>query len=147
MELDDELMGQLVRFVSAHEVGHTLGLLHNFGSSSTVPVDSLRNKKWVEAHGHTPSIMDYARFNYVAQPEDSISEKGLFPRIGDYDKWAIEWGYRLFPDIKDQKEEKAFMNKWVIDSLSKNHRLWFGAFDLRCQSEDLGDDAVKAGTY
>ncbi|OQP64187.1 hypothetical protein A3860_21700 [Niastella vici] len=153
MEFDDELMGQLIRFVSSHEVGHTLGLMHNFGSSSTVPVDSLRNKKWVEAHGHTPSIMDYARFNYVAQPEDGITEKGIFPRIGDYDKWAIEWGYKLFPDLKDKKEEKAFMNKWVIDSLTTNHRLWygpqviFGAFDPRSQNEDLGDDAVKAGGY
>lgn len=153
MEFDDELMGQLIRFVSSHEVGHTLGLMHNFGSSSTVPVDSLRNKKWVEAHGHTPSIMDYARFNYVAQPEDNISEAGIFPRIGDYDKWAIEWGYKLFPGIKDAKEEKAFMNKWIIDSLSTNHRLWygpqmiFGSLDPRSQNEDLGDDAVKAGTY
>ena len=153
MEFDDELMGQLIRFVSSHEVGHTLGLMHNFGSSSTVPVDSLRNKKWVEAHGHTPSIMDYARFNYVAQPEDNISHAGIFPRIGDYDKWAIEWGYKLFPDIKDTKEEKTFLNRWVIDSLSANHRLWYGpqmiwtALDPRSQNEDLGDDAVKAGTY
>lgn len=153
MVFDDELMGQLIRFVSSHEVGHTLGLMHNFGSSSTVPIDSLRNKTWVEAHGHTPSIMDYARFNYVAQPEDNISEKGIFPRIGDYDKWAIEWGYKLFPDFKSSKEEKTFFNNWIIDSLSKNHRLWygpqmiFGAFDPRSQNEDLGDDAVKAGTY
>lgn len=153
MEFDDQLMGQLIRFVSSHEVGHTLGLMHNFGSSSTVPVDSLRNKKWVEAHGHTPSIMDYARFNYVAQPEDNITEAGIFPRIGDYDKWAIEWGYKLFPGFKDVKEEKTFFNKWVIDSLSGNHRLWygpqvvFGSFDPRSQNEDLGDDAVKAGMY
>jgi hypothetical protein len=153
MEFDDELMGQLIRFVSSHEVGHTLGLMHNFGSSSTVPVDSLRNKQWVEAHGHTPSIMDYARFNYVAQPEDNIGEAGIFPRIGDYDKWAIEWGYRFFPGVKDFKEEKAFFNKWIIDSLSKNHRLWYGpqmfftSFDPRSQNEDLGDDAIKAGIY
>ena len=74
MNYDEELMGQLIRFVSSHEVGHTLGLRHNFGSSSTVPVDSLRDKAWVEAHGHTPSIMDYARFNYVAQPEDGTGK-------------------------------------------------------------------------
>jgi len=153
MEFDDELMGQLIRFVSSHEVGHTLGLMHNFGSSSTVPVDSLRSKKWVEAHGHTPSIMDYARFNYVAQPEDSIGEKGIFPRINDYDKWAIEWGYRLFPGIKEPKDENTLLNKWVIDSLTHNHRLWYGpqsifvAFDPRSQNEDLGDDAMKAGSY
>jgi hypothetical protein len=97
MVFNDELMGQLIRFVSSHEVGHTIGLRHNHGSSSTVPVENLRNKSWVEANGHTPSIMDYARFNYVAQPEDKISQVGLFPRIGDYDKWAFAWVYKLFP--------------------------------------------------
>ncbi|HEX5651600.1 MAG TPA: DUF5117 domain-containing protein, partial [Chitinophagaceae bacterium] len=114
MQFDDELMGQLIRFVSSHEVGHTLGLRHNYGSSSSVPVENLRNKAWVEANGHTPSIMDYARFNYVAQPEDNISQKGIFPRIGDYDKWAIEWGYRQFFSYKSPEEEKAHLNKWVI---------------------------------
>src|SRR5688572_17251818 len=89
LRFPDSLMGKLIQFVSAHEVGHTLGLRHNFGSSSTIPVENLRNKTWVEQHGHTPSIMDYARFNYVAQPEDNIGELGLFPRIGEYDKWAI----------------------------------------------------------
>ncbi len=151
MIFSDELMGQLIRFVSSHEVGHTLGLRHNWGSSSTVPVDSLRSKAWVEAHGHTPSIMDYARFNYVAQPEDHVSEIGLFPRIGDYDKWAIEWGYKRFYQFKDGDDEKAFLNKWVIDSL-KNPRLWWGdgesnQDDPRSQTEDLGNDAMKASTY
>src|SRR5690606_15429008 len=118
MRFDDELMGQLIRFVSSHEVGHTLGLRHNYGSSSTVPVEKLRDKKWVEENGHTPSIMDYARFNYVAQPEDNISRAGLFPRIGDYDDWAIEWGYKLFPNITSEEEEKAHLNKWVITRLA-----------------------------
>ena len=151
MVFDDELMGQLIRFVSSHEVGHTLGLRHNFGSSSTVPVEKLRDKAWVEANGHTPSIMDYARFNYVAQPEDNISEKGLFPRIGDYDNWAIEWGYRLFPDLKNENVEKGKLNKWIIEKL-QNRRLWWGdgetnQDDARNQTEDLGDDAVKASMY
>jgi hypothetical protein len=114
MTFDDELMGQLIRFVSSHEVGHTLGLRHNFGSSSTVPVENLRNKAWVEANGHTPSIMDYARFNYVAQPEDSVGEKGIFPRINMYDEWAIDWGYRNLPQFKTPEEEKSYLNKWVI---------------------------------
>lgn len=148
---DDSLMGSLIRFISSHEVGHTLGLLHNFGSSSTVPVEKLRDKAWVEAHGHTPSIMDYARFNYVAQPEDSISETGLFPRIGDYDKWAIQWGYTWHPEFSTPEEEQKKLTQIVSDSLQKNHRLWFGngydPFDARCQSEDLGDNAVKAGEY
>jgi hypothetical protein len=150
MVFDDELMGQLIRFVSSHEVGHTLGLRHNFGSSSSVPVENLRNKAWVEANGHTPSIMDYARFNYVAQPEDNISDKGLYPRIGDYDKWAIEWGYKLFPQFKSPEEEKAYLNKWVIDKL-KDKRLWFGSEtnqdDPRSQSEQVGDDAMKGSMY
>jgi hypothetical protein len=151
MKFSDELMGDLIRFVSSHEVGHTLGLRHNFGSSSTVPVENLRNKAWVEANGHTPSIMDYARFNYVAQPEDNISPQGLYPRIGDYDKWAIEWGYRWFPDFKTTQEEETFFNKWIIDKTSKNKRLWFGTEtdrdDPRCQNEDLGDNAMLAGAY
>ena len=150
MELDDELMGQLVRFVSSHEVGHTLGLRHNMGSSSRTPVEKLRDKAWVEANGHTASIMDYARFNYVAQPEDNISEIGLFPRIGEYDKWAIKWGYTL-TFAKDEKEDKKIVNKWVIDSLKANPRLWFGTesnpVDPRSQTEDLGDNAMKASEY
>lgn len=148
---DDTLMGQLIRFVSSHEVGHTLGLLHNFGASASVPVDSLRSKAWVEAHGHTPSIMDYARFNYVAQPEDHIGEAGLFPRIGDYDLWAIEWGYRLYPGLASAEAEKSVLAPLVKRRL-ENPRLRFGSemlinTDPRDQNEDLGDDAVKAGTY
>jgi len=150
-EFDDELMGQLIRFVSSHEVGHTLGLRHNFGASATVPVDSLRNKRWVEKYGHTPSIMDYARFNYVAQPEDNISEAGLFPRINDYDKWAIAWGYRWHPEYKTPWEEQLAFTKMVTDSLKKNHRLFFGnemePADPRSQNEDLGNNAMKAGMY
>lgn len=150
MEFDDSLMGQLIRFVSSHEVGHTLGLRHNMGSSSRTPVELLRNKAWVEAHGHTASIMDYARFNYVAQPEDNISETGLFPRIGEYDKWAIQWGYKA-SFASDEKEDKKIVNKWIIDSLKANPRLWFGTetnpLDPRSQTEDLGDNSMKASEY
>lgn len=151
MLFDDELMGQLIQFVSSHEVGHTLGLRHNFGASSTVPVEKLRDKNWVAANGHTPSIMDYARFNYVAQPEDKLTRKELFARIGDYDHWAIEWGYRLFPEFKSADAEKGKLNSWVIEKL-KNRRLWWGdgemsQDDSRNQTEDLGDDAMKASMY
>lgn len=150
MRFSDSLMGQLIRFVSSHEVGHTLGLRHNWGSSSTVPVENLRNKAWVEANGHTPSIMDYARFNYVAQPEDHITEKGLFPRIGDYDKWAIEWGYRWTPPNVTPEQEVALLNQKTMQKL-KDKRYWFGTEtdpdDPRGQNEDLGDDAVKASNY
>lgn len=153
MKYDTELMGQLIRFVSSHEVGHTLGLRHNFGSSSTVPVDSLRDKAWVEAHGHTPSIMDYARFNYVAQPEDGIGHDGIFPRIGDYDKWAIRWGYSIMPEAYDDESDRYFLQSLFTPEVKGNRRLWFGdgetnqTRDSRCQTEDLGDDAVKASCY
>lgn len=150
MEFDEKLMGELIRFVSSHEVGHTLGLRHNYGSSSTVPVEKLRDKKWLEKNGHTPSIMDYARFNYVAQPEDNIGDSGIFPRIGDYDNWAIEWGYKRFNQFKSPDAEKEYLNKWVIKNL-KNERLWFGTetnpLDPRSQSEQVGDNAMIASTY
>ena len=151
MQLDDELMGQLIRFVSSHEVGHTLGLRHNFGSSHTVPVEKLRDKAWVEANGHTPSIMDYARFNYVAQPEDGITRAGIFPRIGIYDKWSIEWGYRWLPQFQTPEDEVAFSNQSIITKLKTDVRYTFGTEsdpnDPRNQSEDLGDDSMLASLY
>jgi len=150
MVFDDSLMGELIRFVSSHEVGHTLGLRHNMGSSSLTPVEKLRDKKWVEANGHTASIMDYARFNYVAQPEDSVGEKGLFPRIGEYDKWAIEWGYRFIGE-NDVEKDKKVNNKWIVEKLKNNPNLWFGGEgnnnDPRSQTEDLGSNSIKASEY
>jgi len=150
LHFDDSLMGQLIRFISSHEIGHTLGLLHNFGASSSVPVDSLRSRRWLEAQGHTPSIMDYARFNYVAQPEDQIREAGLFPRIGYYDKWAIAWGYKWFGENKTTEQEAGILDT-MTTVRQKDPRNWFGSelqsTDPRSQSEDLGDDAVKAGGY
>ncbi len=163
MRFDDELMGQLIRFVSSHEVGHTLGLRHNMGASSATPVDSLRSKAWVEANGHTASIMDYARFNYVAQPEDGISQTGIFPRINTYDKWAIEWGYKYFPDVtapilysdgeyvSEADQERLLLNKMTVAKLAESRRYWFGGEgydnDPRAQTEDLGDDAMRASDY
>ncbi|MBD0288285.1 MAG: zinc-dependent metalloprotease, partial [Flavisolibacter sp.] len=149
MKFDDSLMGDLIRFVSSHEVGHTLGLRHNMGSSSKTPVEKLRDKKWVEEHGHTASIMDYARFNYVAQPEDNISRKGIYPRRGEYDEWAIEWGYRWTD--KSAEEDRKESNRMIVERLSKNPRLWFGGEDFgndpRSQTEDLGDNSMKASEY
>jgi hypothetical protein len=120
------------------------------GSSSKTPVEKLRDKKWVEANGHTVSIMDYARFNYVAQPEDNINKSGLFPRVGDYDKWAIQWGY-TYTGQSDVNEDKKENNKWIIDNLKNNPRVWFGGegfgADPRAQMEDLGDNAVLASEY
>ena len=150
-EFDEELMGQLIRFVSSHEVGHTLGLRHNMGASAATPVEKLRDKAWVEKHGHTSSIMDYARFNYVAQPEDNISSEGIFPRINDYDKWAIQWGYSYFPNAKSEKEERKILNDLTVKTITGNRRLWFGGEghdnDPLALTEDLSDDVMKASDY
>jgi len=147
-KFDDKLMGELIRFVSSHEVGHTLGLRHNMGASSATPVEKLRDKDYQAKNGHTSSIMDYARFNYVAQPEDNVTT--LFPRIGDYDKWAIKWGYSYFEDTKNEAQEKAFLNEMTKEAY-KNNRLWFGSetspYDPRYQTEDIGDNAMRASEY
>ena len=146
-----ELMGQLIRFVSSHEIGHTLGLRHNFGASATVPVDSLRSNEYLAKNGFCPSIMDYARFNYVAQPEDNIEVKNLFPRINDYDKWAIEWAYKPIYDATDAESERYILNHITTEKTNQSKRLmWYDGEDLRGdprrQTEDLGDDAVKANS-
>lgn len=150
MEFDDELMGELIRFVSSHEVGHTLGLRHNYGSSSAYPVEKLRDAAWVKENGHAPSIMDYARFNYIAQPGDGITGADLYPRINFYDKWAIEWGYKLIPDVNSAAQETSILNKWII-AKADDPKYWFGTesnpSDPRSQNEDLGDDNVLASIY
>jgi hypothetical protein len=148
-QFDDALMGQLIRFVSSHEVGHTIGLRHNFGASNATPVEKLRDNKFIMANGHTSSIMDYARFNYVAQPEDSVTD--LFPRIGDYDKWAVEWGYKPIYNTKDEKADQVILNEWFKTKAYPNRRLWFlteiNPYDPRAQNEDLGDNAMLASEY
>ena len=146
VSFDDEVMGRLIRFVSAHEVGHTIGLPHNMGSSSAYPVDSLRSASFTKKFGTAPSIMDYARFNYIAQPED----KGvaLMPDIGVYDKHAVRWGYRPIPEAKTAKDEKKTLDKWIRDNEnSLMHRFGSAGIDPSSQTEDLGDDAVKASEY
>ena len=148
-EFDDEVMGRLIRFVSAHEVGHTLGLPHNMGSSCAYKVEDLRNVEFTQKYGTAPSIMDYARFNYVAQPQD----KGvaLMPNIGVYDKYAIAWGYRPIPG-KTAGEEKEILNSWITkhagDPMYRfGHQQVGDVVDPSSQTEDLGDDAVLASSY
>ena len=147
-QFDDDVMGELIRFVSAHEVGHTLGLPHNFGSSYAVPVDSLRSPTYTANHGTAPSIMDYARFNYIAQPGDGVTN--FFPAVGEYDKWAVKWAYTWFGDMPIEEQEKI-LHEWTTER-ADDHRYFFGSqtsnpIDPRSNREDLGDDAMRASYY
>ena len=145
----DEIMGRLIRFVSAHEVGHTIGLPHNMGSSVAYPVDSLRSVSFTQKYGTAPSIMDYARFNYVAQPGDG--DVSLMPYIGPYDIHAVRWGYRPIPSVEKAEDEKPILDQWIRDKeddpMYRFGRQQFGVVDPSSQTEDLGDDAIKASAY
>lgn len=148
-EFDKEIMGRLIRFVSSHEVGHTLGLPHNMGSSAAYPVDSLRSASFTKKHSTAPSIMDYARFNYVAQPGDE--GVALMPNIGVYDKYSIKWGYKPILD-KTAEEEKPILNSWITEHAGDplyrfGHQQVGDVHDPSSQTEDLGDDAIKASLY
>lgn len=148
-KFSNEHMGEAIRFVSSHEVGHTFGLKHNMGASFSYPVDSLRSPTFTKKmRGTASSIMDYARYNYVAQPQDNVTE--IRPQVGIYDKYAINWGYR-WVDTKTPQEELPLLNKWIRKH--ENNPLYFYGpqqstiIDPRSQSEDLGDNAVKASEY
>tara|TARA_R110002111_G_scaffold115640_1_gene176649 strand:- start:12271 stop:14757 length:2487 start_codon:yes stop_codon:yes gene_type:complete len=148
-QFKDEVMGRLIRFVSSHEVGHTLGLPHNMGSSVAYPVEKLRDAEFTKKFGTAPSIMDYARFNYVAQPGDE--GVALMPDIGVYDKYAIAWGYKPILD-KTSKEEKPVLNQWIMDHAGDpmyrfGHQQAGDVVDPSSQTEDLGDDAMLASDY
>ncbi|SHM36679.1 protein of unknown function [Cyclobacterium lianum] len=147
-EFKDEVMGRLIRFVSAHEVGHTLGLPHNFASSFAYPVDSLRSATFTAEYGTAPSIMDYARFNYIAQPEDEGVH--LYPEVGPYDKFAVGWGYRPILEAATPEEEQAILDQWILDKKGDpvfRYGRQGNAYDPSTQSEDLGDNAMKASDY
>ncbi len=150
LPLPDSLQGRLVQFVVAHEVGHTLGLPHNQTASAMYPADSVRSRTWVARMGHSPTIMDYARFNYVAQPEDSIPLQQLIPTVGPYDKYSIRWGYMPIPGARTPDDERA-----ALDAIAREQDTvpWyrygvpddFGSIPFTAYSEAVGDeDAVKS---
>ena len=148
-EFKDEVMGRLIRFVSSHEVGHTLGLPHNMGSSCAYKVEDLRDAAFTQKYGTAPSIMDYARFNYIAQPEDI--GVALMPDIGIYDKYAIAWGYKPILDTVAE-DEKDILNNWILEHAGDpmyrfGHQQVGDVVDPSSQTEDLGDDAILASTY
>ena len=149
VEFKDEIMGRLIRFVSSHEVGHTLGLPHNMGSSPAYAVEDLRDPEFTAKYSTAPSIMDYARFNYVAQPGDG--DVALMPNIGTYDKYAIMWGYKPIPE-KEGKEEKPVLDEWILEHAGDplyrfGSQQSGGVIDPSSQTEDLGDDAMLASEY
>jgi hypothetical protein len=151
LPLPDDLMGRLIEFVVAHEVGHSLGFQHNMKASSLYPADKVRDPEWVRTMGHTPTLMDYSRFNYVAQPEDGIDPGDLVPRIGPYDRWATMWGYKAIPEATTPDEEKKTLDHWARE---QDTTPWLrfstadsGGADPGELTEAVGDaDAVRSTT-
>jgi hypothetical protein len=149
LPLSDELMGKLIKYVIAHEIGHTLGFQHNMKASSMYPQEKVRDREWVHTMGHVATLMDYSRFNYVAQPEDKIDPADLIPKIGPYDKWATMWGYKPIPSAKSPDDEKKTLDEWAREQDTKP---WLrfstqGSFgsDPGENTEAVGDaDAIRS---
>ncbi len=142
LPLPDDLMGRLLEYVVCHEVGHTIGFQHNMKASSMYPADKIRDKDWVHKMGHTPSIMDYSRFNYVAQPEDGIAVEDLVPRIGPYDVWATHWGYAPISAANTPKEEKPTLDKW---SREQDNTPWYRFSTANSAGSDPGEETEAVG--
>jgi hypothetical protein len=151
LPLPDELMGDILLYIVTHEVGHSLGLPHNFKASALYTIEQIRDRNWVKKNSHVPTLMDYARFNYVAQPEDNIDPKDLIPKIGPYDNFIIKWGYTPIPAAKTPDQEKTTLNEW-IKVQEKTPYLRFNTAGTRGtdpgeETEAVGDiDAVRATT-
>ena len=151
LPLSDEVMGDILLYIVTHEVGHSLGLPHNFKASATYPIEKIRDKAWVKKNSHVPTLMDYARFNYVAQPEDGLDPKDLIPKIGPYDIFCIKWGYMPIPAAKTPDQEKPTLNEWCKVQ-ETTPWLRFSTAGTRGtdpgeETEAVGDiDAVKATT-
>lgn len=152
LPLPNDLMGELLAYVVTHEVGHSLGLPHNFKASSQYPFEKIRDRAWVKKMGHVSTLMDYSRFNYVAQPEDGFEPADLIPKIGPYDMFAVKWGYTPIPPAKTADDEKPVLNDWLK---AQETEPWLrfstaggAGVDPGEQAEAVGDaDAVKATTF
>jgi len=148
LQTSDEEMGEMMRMVIAHEVGHALGFPHNMGASCAYDVESYRNGDFTQQNGISASIMDYARFNYIAQPGDKNIR--FIRKMGAYDHYALNWGYRVIPNAKSPEAEVAVLDKWILDKAG-NPLYKFGkqssAFDPTSQTEDIGNNSMKASSY
>jgi hypothetical protein len=142
LPLPDDLMGRLLEYVVCHEVGHTIGFQHNMKASAMYPADKIRDKDWVHKMGHTPSIMDYSRFNYVAQPEDHIAVEDLIPRIGPYDVWATKWGYTPIAGADTPKAEKPTLDKWARE---QDNTPWLRFSTANSAGSDPGEETEAVG--
>ncbi len=142
LPLPDDLMGELIRYVVAHEVGHTLGFQHNMKASSMYSLAQVRDREWVKKNGHTPSLMDYSRFNYVAQPEDKIDVQDLIPKIGPYDKWATMWGYKPIPGCNTSADEKKTLDEWARE---QDKTPWLRFSTAKSRGADPGENTEAVG--
>ena len=151
LPIDEALMCEAMRQVIAHEIGHALGFPHNMIGSSSFPVDSLRSKTFARKYGVSPSIMDYARQNYVAQPGDGLEGADFLRQIGPYDHYAVNWGYRALPQAATPEAEREILNSWIKEKANDPmYRFLQGPAmqaDPRAQTEDVGGDPVKASGY
>ena len=152
LPIDDELMAEAMEQVITHEIGHAIGLPHNMVASSAFPVDSLRSASFASRMGVAPTIMDYARQNYVAQPGDGLAPEDFLRRIGPYDLHSVNWGYRLIPDAPTPEAEHETLDRWIVEKADDRMFKYLpqgglGVTDPRAQTEDMGDDAVRASAY
>jgi hypothetical protein len=152
LPIDDDLMEKAMEQVITHEIGHAIGLPHNMIASSSYPVDSLRSASFASEYGVAPTIMDYARQNYIAQPGDGLQPEDFLRRIGPYDRYAVSWGYRVIPGADTPEAEEPTLDRWILDHADDPMYRYLpqgglGVSDPRAQTEDMGDDPVRASDY
>ena len=151
LEIPEDVMGETMTQVVTHEVGHALGLPHNMMASASFPTDSLRSRAFTSRYGVSATIMDYARQNYVAQPGDGLGPKDFIRRLGPFDDFVIEWGYRVLPQATTPEAERPILDRMLKSSTGMFAYRYLPqqlvGIDPRAQTEDLGDDPVKATTY